>query len=137
MNGHSTDRTVVDTCETMSHLSIRLIAQVSAEGSVLIEVQCRLFEEHGTNHLGSNTLDGCRRFHCICDRNFTGRQSCSYASDLVTHALDLCFLVKVSFRADRRPLYKACQHSPEHTDGRSAITKRNDALPRGSGAGLA
>ena len=55
MNGRSTDRTVVDTCETTSHLSITPIAQVSAEGLVLIEFPCRLFEEHGTGHLGSNT----------------------------------------------------------------------------------
>ena len=73
----------------------------------------------------------------MCDRNFKGRQSRSYASDLVIHALDPCFLVKVRFRADHKPLYKACQLSPERTDGRCTITKRNDALPRGSGAGLA
>ena len=55
MNVLSKDRTVVDTCETMSHLSITPIAQVSAEGLVLIESSCRLFEEHDTSHLGSNT----------------------------------------------------------------------------------
>lgn len=58
----------------------------------------------------------------------------SYFPDPVLQVLDLCAVVKVRFGADHKKLYKACQLSPERTDGGNTITKWNDAPPQGSGA---